>query len=106
MQTLERHTPVRTGRLASERLDDDFALGVQREVVGFEQVAFIEGGQVVDVDLSCLQKQNKKTPLLLSGLFSQQYTTNKTSSSFWSQFRYVTSLSSFETVRGNETSRF
>ena len=60
MQTLERHTPVRTGRLASERLDDDFALGVQREVVGFEQVTFIEGGQVVDVDLSCLQKTTKQ----------------------------------------------
>ena len=59
MQTLERHTPVQTGRLASKRLDDDFALGVQREVVGFEQVTFIEGGQVVDVDLSCLRKTTK-----------------------------------------------
>ena len=45
-------------------LNDDFSLWVMAVVVGFEQVAGVEGLQVLDVDLASLKtKQNYKMVL-------------------------------------------
>lgn len=43
-----------------ELLQDQFLLPVVVELVGAEEVAVVEGRQVVDVDLSCLMEDEEK----------------------------------------------
>jgi hypothetical protein len=41
-------------------LDDEFAFGIESEIVGLEDVAGVERLQVLNVDLASLKRKNKK----------------------------------------------